>query len=162
MYQYEVWVTVLPSATCCFNVTKKIEISYQWWKLNTIGQREIQLGIRFWFNRENDSIFDTKAGLYLKKVLSSIFVGLKSALWELFPTNQTTNSKKYCSELDELKAKMARKRTELVNRWGLPQWQSQQTTNVSERRHKTFGEMKDRSTFLLYQPDILRLREPVK
>ena len=36
--------------------------------------------------------------------------------YELIPENQTINSKKYCSQLDQLKAALDKKRPELVNR----------------------------------------------
>ena len=36
--------------------------------------------------------------------------------YELLPENQTINSKKYCSQLDQLKATLDEKHPELVNR----------------------------------------------
>ena len=36
--------------------------------------------------------------------------------YELFPENQTINHKKYCSQLDQLKAALDEKHLELVNR----------------------------------------------
>ena len=36
--------------------------------------------------------------------------------YELLPENQTINSNKYCSQLDQLKAALNEKRPELVNR----------------------------------------------
>ena len=36
--------------------------------------------------------------------------------YELFPENQTVNSNKYCSQLDQLKAALNKKRPVLVNR----------------------------------------------
>ena len=39
--------------------------------------------------------------------------------YELLPENQTMNSNKYCSQLDQLKAALDEKRPELVNRKGI-------------------------------------------
>ena len=43
-------------------------------------------------------------------------VGLGALYYELLPENQTINSNKYCSQLDQLKAALDEKRPELVNR----------------------------------------------
>ena len=58
-----------------------------------------------------------KAGLYPKKVMLCIWWDWKGVLYyEIFPENQTINSNKYCSQLDQLKAAPNEKRLELVNR----------------------------------------------
>ena len=57
-----------------------------------------------------------KAGLHPKKVMC-IWWDWKGVLYyELLPENQTINSNKYCSQLDQLKAALDKKRPELVNR----------------------------------------------
>ena len=58
-----------------------------------------------------------KAGLHPKKVMLCIWWDWKGVLYyELLPENQTINSNKYCSQLDQLKAALYEKRPELVNR----------------------------------------------
>ena len=57
-----------------------------------------------------------KAGLH-PKVMLCIWWDWKGVLYyELLPENHTTNSNKYCSQLDQLKATLDKKRPELVNR----------------------------------------------
>ena len=57
-----------------------------------------------------------KAGLHPKKVMLCIWWDWKGVLYEkLFLENQTINSSKYCSQLDQLKAALE-KHTELVSR----------------------------------------------
>ena len=58
-----------------------------------------------------------KAGLHPKKVMLCIWWDWKGVLYyELLPENQTTNSNKYCSQLDQLKAALDEECPELVNR----------------------------------------------
>ena len=57
-----------------------------------------------------------KAGLHPKKVMLCIWWDWKGVLYyELLLENQTINSNKYCSHLDQLKAALDEKRPELVN-----------------------------------------------
>ena len=58
-----------------------------------------------------------KACLHPKKVMLCIWWDWKGVLYyELLPENQTINSNKYCSQLDQLKAALDEKRPELANR----------------------------------------------
>ena len=58
-----------------------------------------------------------KAGLHPKKVMLCIWWDWKGVLYyELLPENQTINSNKYCSQLDQLKAALNEKLLELLNR----------------------------------------------
>ena len=58
-----------------------------------------------------------KANLHPKKVMLCIWWDWKGVhYYELLPENQTINSNKYCSQLDQLKAAIDKKRPELVNR----------------------------------------------
>ena len=58
-----------------------------------------------------------KASLHPKKVMLCIWWDWKGVLYyELLLENQTINSSKYCSQLDQLKAALDEKRLELVNR----------------------------------------------
>ena len=58
-----------------------------------------------------------KAGLHPKKVMLCIWWDWKRVLYyELLPENQTINSNKYCSQLNQLKAALDEKHPELVNR----------------------------------------------
>ena len=58
-----------------------------------------------------------KAGLHPKKVMLCIWCDWKGVLYyELLPENETINSNKYCSQLDQLKAALDEKHPELVNR----------------------------------------------
>ena len=58
-----------------------------------------------------------KAGLHPNKVMLCIWWDWKGVLYyELLPENQTINSNKYCSQLDQLKAALDEKHPELVNR----------------------------------------------
>ena len=58
-----------------------------------------------------------KACLHPKKVMLCMWWDWKGVLYyELLPENQTINSSKYCSQLDQLKAALDEKRLELVSR----------------------------------------------
>ncbi|KAF6130886.1 hypothetical protein HJG60_007843 [Phyllostomus discolor] len=57
-----------------------------------------------------------KASLHPNKVMLYIWWDWEGVLYyELLPENQTVNSNKYCSQLDQLKAALDEKRPELVN-----------------------------------------------
>ena len=67
-----------------------------------------------------------------KEVDIVYMVGLKgSPDYELLPENQTINSKKYCSQLDQLKAALNEKHPELVNRKGIVFHQDNSRPHVS-------------------------------
>ena len=58
-----------------------------------------------------------KAGLHPKTVMVCIWWDWKRVLYyEVLPENQTINSNKYCSQLDQLKVALDEKHPELVNR----------------------------------------------
>ena len=72
---------------------------------------------RHWGKRNEPSPTTPKAGLHPKKVMLHIWWDWKGVLYyELLPENETINSNKYCSQLDQLKAALDQKRPELVNR----------------------------------------------
>ena len=59
----------------------------------------------------------SNATLYPKKMMLCIWWDWKGVLYyELLLENQTINSNKYCSQLDQLKAALDEKHPELVNR----------------------------------------------
>ena len=71
-----------------------------------------------WWGKWNEPPPATpKAGLHPKKVMLCIWWDWKGVLYyELLLENQTINSNKYCSQLDQLKAALDDNRPELVNR----------------------------------------------
>ena len=70
---------------------------------------------RSWGKRSEPPPTTPKPGLHPKKVMLCIWWNWKGVLYELLLENQTINSK-YCSQLDQLKAALDEKHTELVNR----------------------------------------------
>ena len=79
-----------------------------------------------------------KAGLHPKKVMLCTRWDWKGVLYyELLLENQTINSNKYCSQLDQLKAALDEKRLELVNRKRIIFHQNNTRPHVSlMTRHK--------------------------
>ena len=74
-------------------------------------------GKRLWGKLNEPPPTTPKAGLHPKKVMVCIRWDRKGVLYyELLPENQTINSNKYCSQLDQLKAALNEKCPELVNR----------------------------------------------
>ena len=72
---------------------------------------------RSWGKRNAPPPTTPKASLHPKKVMLFIWWDWKGVLYyELLPENQTINSNKYCSQLDQPKAALDEKCTELVNR----------------------------------------------
>ena len=72
---------------------------------------------RSWGKRNEPPPTTPKVGLHPKKVMLCMWWDWKGVLYyELFPENQTINSNKYCSQLDQLKAALDKKCPELVNR----------------------------------------------
>ena len=72
---------------------------------------------RLWGKGNEPPPTTPKAGLHPKKVMLCKWWDWKGVLYyELLPENQTINSNKYCSQLDQLKAALDEKRPELVNR----------------------------------------------
>ena len=70
-----------------------------------------------WGKRNEPPPTTPKAGLHPKKVMLYIWWDWNGVLhYEFLPENQTINSNKYCSQLDQLKAALDEKRPESVNR----------------------------------------------
>ena len=72
---------------------------------------------RSWGKQNEPPPTTPKAGLHPKKAMLCLWWDWKGVLYyELLPENETINSNKYCSQLDQLKAKLDEKHPELVNR----------------------------------------------
>ena len=71
---------------------------------------------RSWDKRNEPPPTTPKASLHPKKVTCIRWDWKGVLYYELLPENQTINSNKYCSQLDQLKAALDKKRPELVNR----------------------------------------------
>ena len=72
---------------------------------------------RLWGKRNEPPPTTPKASLHPKKVMLYMWWDWKGVLYyELLLENQTINSNKYCSQLDQLKAALNEKHPELVNR----------------------------------------------
>ena len=75
---------------------------------------------RSWSNRNEPPPTTPKTGLHPKKMMSCICWDWKGVLYyELLLENQTINSNKYCSQLDQLEAALDENHLELVNRKGI-------------------------------------------
>ena len=83
----------------------------KWILYNNVEQK------RSWGKWKEPPPTTPKSGLHPKKVMLCIWWNWKGVLYyELLPENQTINSNKYCSQLDQLKAALNKKHPELVNR----------------------------------------------
>ena len=83
----------------------------KWILYNNVEQK------RSWGKRNEPPPTKPKAGLHPKKLMLCIWWDWKGVLYyELLPENQTIDSNKYCSWLDQLKAALDEKHPELVNR----------------------------------------------
>ena len=72
---------------------------------------------RSWGKRNEPPPTMPKARLHPKKVMLCIWWDWKGVLYyELLPENQTIKSNKHCSQLDQLKAALDKKRPELIHR----------------------------------------------
>ena len=72
--------------------------------------------MRLWGKQNEQPPTTQKAGLHPKKVMH-IWWDCKGVLYyEFLPENQMIDTKKYCSQLDQLKAALNEKHPELVNR----------------------------------------------
>ena len=75
---------------------------------------------RSWGKRDEPPLPTPKAGLHSKKVMLCVWWDWKGILYyELLPQNQTINSDRYCSQLDQLDAAIKEKRPESANRKGV-------------------------------------------
>ena len=87
---------------------------------------------RLWGKRNAPPPTTPKANLRPKRVMLCIWWDWKGVLYyELLPENQTINSSKYCSQLDQLKAALYEKCPELVNRKRIFFHQDNTTPHVS-------------------------------
>ncbi|XP_032467124.1 nucleotide triphosphate diphosphatase NUDT15 isoform X1 [Phocoena sinus] len=128
MNRFDVWVphklsekNLLDRISACDSLLKRNEnvpflkqivMGNEKWILYNNGERK-----RSWSKRNEPPPTTPKAGLHPKKVMLCIWWDWKGVLYyELLPENQTINSNKYCSQLDQLKAALDEKRPELVNR----------------------------------------------
>ena len=97
-----------------------------------------------------------KAGLQPKKAILCIWWDWKGLLYyELLLENQTINSNKYCSQLDQLKAALDEKGPELANRKHIIFHQDTARPHVSlMTRQKLLQLGWEVLIYLLYSPDI--------
>ena len=96
------------------------------------------------------------AGLHPMKVMLCIWCGWKGILYyELLLENQMSNSNKYCSQLDQLKAALYKKHQELANRKCIIFHQGNARLYVSlMARHKLLQVGWEVLIHSLYSPDI--------
>ena len=91
---------------------KQIVMGDEKWLLYNNVERK-----RSWGKRNEPPTATPKADLHPEKVMLCIWWDWKGVLYyELLPENQTINSNKYCSQLDQLKAALNEKLLELLNR----------------------------------------------
>ena len=87
---------------------------------------------RSWGKRNEPSLVTPKAGLHPKKIMLCVWWDWKEILYyELLPNNETINSEKYCSQLNELKTAIEQKRPEIANRKGVVFYQDNARPHVS-------------------------------
>jgi len=60
-----------------------------------------------------------KADLYPKKIMLCVWWDWEGILYYELLSNETINSEKYCSQLDELKTAIEQKRPKIANRKGV-------------------------------------------
>ena len=83
----------------------------KWILYNNVEQR------RLWDKQNEPPPTAPKASLHPKKIMLCVWWEWKGVIcYEILPENQTINSNKYCSQLDQLKAALDKKCPELVNR----------------------------------------------
>jgi len=98
----------------------------KWIIYNNVEQK------RSWGKRNEPSLATPKAGLHPKKVMLCVWWDWKGILYyELLPNNETINSEKYCSQLDELKTAIEQKRPEIANWKGIVFYQDNARPHVS-------------------------------
>ena len=130
---------------------KQIKMGDEKWILyNNVEQK------RSWGKRNEPPPTTPKSGLHPKKVLLCIWWDWKGVLYyELLLENQTINSNKYCSQLDQLKAAFDEKRPELVNRKHISFHQDNARPRVClMTRQKLLQLGWEVLIHLLYSPDI--------
>ena len=97
-----------------------------------------------------------KPSLHPKKVMLSIWWDWKGVFYyELLPENQTINSNKYCSQLDQMKVALDEKRPELVNRKRIIFHQGNTRPHVSLKTRQNLLQLGwEALIHLPYSPDI--------
>ena len=126
VHRFDVWVphkrkNLLDHISKCDSLLKRYENvpflkqivsgDEKWILYNNMEQK------RWWGKRNEPPPTTPKAGLHPKKVMLCIWWDWKGILYyELLLQNQTINSNKYCSQLDQLKAALDKKHPELVHR----------------------------------------------
>ena len=128
MNRFDVWVphklsekTILTHISACDSLLKCND--------NVLFLKQIVTGDEKWilynnvkwkrsWGKQNEPPPTTpKAGLHPKKVMLCIWWDCKGVIYyELLPENQTINSNKYCSQVDQLKGAVDEKRLELVKK----------------------------------------------
>ncbi|XP_050459528.1 histone-lysine N-methyltransferase SETMAR-like [Cataglyphis hispanica] len=128
--RYEVWVPHLLTETGLMNRVSTCDLLLQRHERNPF-LKSLVTGDETWilyqnvsrkctWSKENRPSTVAKPGLHPKKVLLSIWWDWKGVVYyELLPQGETINADKYCNQLDQLKAAIAEKRPELVNRRGV-------------------------------------------
>ena len=85
------------------------------WVLYKNTQRKRQ-----WLDRDQSPQPVPKQGLHPKKVMLSLWLDMRGLIhYELLEPNQTITAVKYCSQLDDLRTALSKKRPALLNRKGV-------------------------------------------
>ena len=124
----------------------------KWIPYNNVEQK------RSWGKWNELSPTTPKAGLHPKKVMLCIWWDWKGVLHYVLLENETINSSKYCSQLDQLKVVLSEKRPELVNRKRIVFHQANARPHVSlMTRQKLLQLGWEALIHPLYSPDIAPL-----
>ena len=112
---------------------------------------------RHWSRPGNASLSTPKVGLHSKKVMLSVWWDYKGIIYyELIPDNEMINSDKYCSQLDQLKLVIDKKRSALANRKGVIFHQDNARPHVSIRTQEKLRELGwDILIHPSYSPDLV-------
>jgi len=87
---------------------------------------------RSWEKRNEPPLVTPKAGLHPKKIMLCVWWDWKRILYyELLSNNETINSEKYCSQLNELKTAIEQKRPKIANRKNSEMFQDNARPHVS-------------------------------
>ena len=104
--------------------------------------------------RNEPPLVTPKTGLHLKKVILCVWWDWKGILYyELLSNNETINSEKYCSQLDELKTAIEQKRSEITNRKGVV-FHQDNASCVFDNSTKVVGARLRCSTPFIIFPDL--------
>lgn len=165
--RYDVWV---PHNLTEKNLTDRISICDSLYKRNenTPFLKQLVTGDekwivynnverkRSWGKRDEPPLTTPKAGLHPRKVMLCVWWDWRGILYyELLPNNQSINSDKYCSQLDELNTAIQEKRPQLANRKGIVFHQDNARPHVSLTTRKKLLELGwDVLPHPPYSPDI--------